>query len=192
MINQINIGMLVTAVLKLVLIIVLPIVMFTVPLTGIPIPGIWVTGVRMFLMGNMLIIIPVILYLLMALFSIGYMQKYSIWPAIAAIAIEVFLLFGAYLILQQGDIAFLLTLLPKEYNTYVQAGLIHLAKPGYGVVINLILSIAYIVFKLIFAGSSGRNSGGRSSGGGVGRANVNGMAGQRGRNIGGGINRPQI
>ena len=188
--SQINIGQLVAALLKLVLIIVLPIVMFTIPLTGIPIPGIWVTGVRMFLMGNMLIILPVLIYLLMALFSLGSLQQYSIWPAVAALVMEVFLLFGAYLILQQGDIAFLLNLVPKEYNTYIQAGLVHLAKPGYGVVVNLILSVAYIVLRFIPIGGSGR---GRTGGGsGIGRVSINGTGGQSGQNIGGGINRPRI
>ena len=189
--GSINIGQLVIALAKLILIIVMPIVMFTIPLTGIPIPGIWVTGVRMFLMGNMLIIIPILVYLLMGLFSVGDMQQYSIWPAIAALVMEIFLLFGAYLILQQGDIKFLLSLIPEEYSTYVQAGLTQLAKPGYGVVVNLILSVAYIVFRFIpIGGNTGR---GRPTGGsGVGRANVNAMGTQRSQNVGGGISRPKI
>lgn len=186
--RSINIGQLGIALAKLVVLLVLPIIMFTIPLTGIPIPGVWVTGIRMYLMGNMLIIIPTLVYLLMVLFTIGQMQSYSFIPAIVAIVIEFFLLFGAYLVLQQGDIAFLISLIPEEYQIYVQAGLIRLAKPGYSVIINLILSVAYIVMKFIPIGGTGRGRTGGS--GGIGRANVSG--GQNKQNIGGGINRPHI
>ena len=189
--RSINIGQLIVALVKIIILLVLPIVMFTIPLTGIPIPGVWVTGIRMYLMGNMLIILPTIAYLLMGLFALGQMQQFSIWPAVAALVMEIFMLFGAYLILQQGDVSFLLSLIPQEYNTYVQAGLIHLAKPGYSVIINLILSVAYIVLRFIpIGGGTGRGRTGGNSG--IGRANVGGMNGQNGQNIGGGISRPKI
>ena len=186
--GSVNLGQLLTAIAKIVIIIVLPIIMFTIPLTGIPIPGAWLTGFRMMNMGNMFILIPLVAYLAMVIFSLGSLQRISIIPAAAGIIFEFVVLVAASIFVNSGDIKFLISLIPADYQQYVSAGLTYLAKPGYGIWINLGLSILYIVFHFLPIGGLG-SSGFTGGVGGIGRPNINS---NRGNPTSGGINRPRV
>ena len=191
--GQLNLGQILTAIVKIIVAFVLPVIMFTIPLTGIPIPGLWISGFRMLNMGNMIILVLLLVYAAMAIFSLGQFERYSLIPGIVALIAELVIAFCASAILNSGDTKFLIELIPAEYKTYVSTGLQYLAKPGFGLYINMALSIIYIVFRFVpIGGSFGRGTGRSGFGGGgngVRRPSVSGKSAQAPV---GGINRPKV
>ncbi len=177
------------AVIKIVVLMVFPLVSFVVPLIGIPIPGVALRGIRMFNTGNMLILIPMLTYLAMVLLSIGPIQKFSCIAAAVALIVELVFMLIAPTILNSGDVAFLMSLIPAEYRTYIEMGLYKLAVPGWGLYVNLGLTIVYIIWYWVsgtlFGNNRSTKGGGYNSGS---RPNVTGKSAQPS----GGINRPRI
>ena len=188
-----GLGQIVIAFVKIVILLLLPVVGFAIPIIGIPIPGIALRGLNMFNNGNMLILIPMIAYVAMILTTLGPAQKYSWIAAAVALIVELVFLFIPSQLLTSGDIGWLISLLtPEDYQKYVDFGLMKMARSGLGLVINMGLSILYIIWyyvggKLFGTGSHGSYSGRPTIGGGS-----TGGRNKRGGGISGGINRPSI
>ena len=139
-------------------------------------------------MGNMFVLIPLAAYAAMIVFSIGSLQRMSLIPAIVAVIFEFIVLVAASIFVNSGDVKFLINLIPPEYKQYVEMGLTQLAKPGYGIWINLGLSVVYFVFHFLPIGGMG-SSGFTGGGSRVNRATVNI---NKTNQPTGGINRPRI
>lgn len=184
-------GQIIIAVAKIVIMLLLPLVAFVIPVVGIPIPGIALRGLTMFNTGNMLVLIPIIVYVAMILAALGSVQKFSWIAAAVALIVEFVFLFIPSQLLTNGDIGMLLSLVPAEYQSYVEFGLTKLARPGLGLYLNMGLTILYLVWHVIggtLFGNGGSASGRNPMGGGrpsIGGNNMNG-------GISGGINPPSI
>ena len=170
-----GLSQIVIAFIKIVVLLLLPLVGFVVPLVGIPIPGIALRGLSMFNSGNMLILIPVIVYVAMILTALGPMQKYSWIAAVIALIIEIVFLAIPSDLLTSGDIGMLIQLIPAEYKQYVDFGIQKLAKPGLGLFINMGLTllyiICYVVGGMLFGTSGGKVK--KQVGGGQNRGGIN-------------------
>ena len=130
------------AVAKIILFLLLPVISFA--FMGVRIPLIGLSGYRLFNAGVALAYLPVAIYTFMLIASFGPMRRYSFILASAAIITELFFIFCPTVIMQQGDFRFLLSLIPKEYNIVTDIALTNLAKPGLAVILNVVLSAAYI------------------------------------------------
>ena len=189
-----GLGQIAIAVVKVVLLLMLPLVSIVVPLVGIPIPGVGLRGLNMFNTGNMLILIPMIVYMAMMITALGPIQKFSWISAAAALIIEFVFLFIAPALLNSGDIGMLIDLIPSNYHSAVEFGLQRLAKPGIGIYLNLGLTILYIVWYVVGGMLFGNSGSGRPSGtqGFNSRPGISSNHSRPAGTNGGGINRPRI
>ena len=152
---------LVAAIAKLVILLLLPVVGLAI--AGFNIPGVSITGISMLKSGNLLGLLPLLLYGVMMVLSLGELQKYSVIVACVALVMEIVLFSMAGVIIQMGDVSALLKLIPQEYKVYSDFALAQLAKPGLGLILNLVLTLVYIACAFVgsaFSGGSGRSSAG--------------------------------
>lgn len=150
--SGINFFQLVVAVLKLIVFAVLPLIVFS--FAGVIIPGINLYGIRMFNMGNMYALLPLFAYLLLLVFTIGPLRKYGLVAAGVALIAEIIFFACAAVIAQSGDINFLISLIPADYRLAADIAIAQLAKPGFGLLINLLLTVVYGVLQFVNVGGT--------------------------------------
>ncbi len=153
------------AIVKSVLYILLPVISITVPIVAIPILN--VSGLTLIRMNNTVAYLTLAAYALLLIFSVGPLQRFGVVPAVIALAMEIITMATAGSFMSSGDINFLLSLIPPEfqqYSQYLQAGLSQLAKPGIGLLLNMLLTVLYAVLSIasmfISSDSSSRSNGG--------------------------------
>ena len=146
----------VLSIAKLIVLLVLPVVEFAI--LGVRIPLINLTGIRMMNSGNVLVYFSMFICLLMFICSIGQLQKFSLICAGIALVLELTMLAILPNIVQMGDLAFLLSLIPQEYSIVSQVALAQLAKPGMGLIINIGITLIYAGAHFFMSGSSRSHS----------------------------------
>lgn len=162
----------VLAIAKIVLLVVLPVIGFGY--LGFMLPF-GFTGYRLMNAGNVLIYIPLLIYVLMLVCSFGSLQKFSWGIGILGLVSEVALMNMSGVMLQQGDVGTLIQLALSAIPADIVPGVTltkdviiqSLAKPGLAWTLNLILSIVYIIAYFLMGFIEGAMNGsgfGRSGG----------------------------
>lgn len=149
--GSMNLIQAIIAVAKIIICLLLP--MITFAFIGIPIPFIGLNGIRMLNMGMAIIYLPLLAYVFMLVFSLGSLQKISFIPALVALVGEIIFLASAAQIVQSGDLNTILSLIPESFQLVKDVALANLAKPGIGLVANLILTIVYAALQFLNIGS---------------------------------------
>ncbi len=144
--SALNILQILISIAKIVILLILPLVMFS--FMGFVIPFA-MNGVKLFNMGNMLVLLPLAAYALMAVCSFGPLQNWSFVPAIIALLTECVLFASAGQIAQGGDLTQLLALIPQELQLGTNIVIAQLAKPGLGLLINMGLTLLYAVLQFV-------------------------------------------
>ncbi len=150
------------AVIKCVLFVLLPVISITVPIIAIPI--LHMNGLSLIRINNPISFVTLVVYSILIVFSVGPLQKYGIVPAVIALLVEILTIILAGSIMQSGDISFILSLIPPEYQqyqSYLEAGLRQLSKPGVGLLINMLLTVLYAAASIsstFITSDSSRNS----------------------------------
>ena len=153
------------AVAKITVLLLLPVVAFGY--LGFILPF-GFNGYRLMMAGNVLMYIPLILYLLMLIASFGSMRRYSIICGVPALVCEIVFLCIAGTLLQQGDMASLIDTVMNAIPTGNVLGVEitkdfiigTFAKPGLALILNVVGSVLYIAshFLMGFVGG-GMNNG---------------------------------
>lgn len=137
------------AVVKIAALLLLPVIAFGY--LGFMLPF-GFSGFRLMMAGNVLMYIPLILYLLMLMASFGAMRRYSIICGVLALVCEIVFMCIAGTLLQQGDMASLIDIVMKAIPTDNVLGVeitkdfivYTFAKPGLALIINVVGSVLYI------------------------------------------------
>ena len=167
-------------IVKSVLYVLLPVISITVPIVAIPVLN--VSGLTLIRMNNTVAYLTLAAYALLLIFSVGPLQRFGVVPAVIALAMEIITIATAGSFMSSGDINFLHSLIPPEFQQYLQAGLSQLApefqqysqdlqaglsqlaKPGIGLLLNMLLTVLYAVSSIasmsISSDSSSRSNGG--------------------------------
>lgn len=147
--SALNILQIIITIAKIAILMILPLVMFS--FMGFIIPFA-MNGIKLFMMGNMLVLLPLAAYVVMALFAFGPLQKWSFVPAIIALLTECILFASAGQIAQGGDLSQLLALIPQDMLLGTNIVITQLAKPGLGLLINMGLTLLYVVMQFVSLG----------------------------------------
>ena len=172
--SGLNIIQALCAAAKIVVILLLPVASIMITVFAIP-----MTGLFMLRTSNLLILILLALYALLLVCAF-LPRQISIIAGAAALVGEIVFLCLAPVIVQNSDLNMWLSLIrslgliPADYMdtaiSVINAGVQSLAKPGLGLIINLLLSVVYIGASFIrlgvgevFGGGSGASGGNRPS-----------------------------
>ena len=150
------------------------------------------SGYRLVMAGNMLMYIPMLLYAFMLIASFGSIRRYSIILGVLVLICEVVFMSITSVLLQQGDMASLISIILNAIPTDTVLGveitkdfiINSFAKPGLGWTINLIATVLYICAHFLMNFISGNGNGSYQQGQGsmnAGRQN-NGSRAANNRN----------
>ena len=145
-----NVVQLPLVIVKLMLYFVLPMLAFSVPVVG---ELFGLKGLDVYRWGNFLGLLPMLLYFLMLIFTIGPLQKLSFIPAIAAFVVEIIIVINAANLLPIETIKMLCMQYFPEYTSSIDLTLSTAArlllKPGLAFIINMVITILYGMFQFI-------------------------------------------
>ncbi len=170
--TPVNIIQLVVAAAKLILYFVLPVVSFTVSIIVVSFSYGFKPMDIYNATGNFMLLLPLILYGVLLIFTVNPLQKFSMFAAAAVLIVEIVLLIMAPKMISIDSLLEMIrsAVDPDVYaniSTYLQGAKMLLEsfmKPGLGLIINLILTVVYGAGQFIAGGFGGGSGSGTGSG----------------------------
>lgn len=145
-----NIVQIVIVAAKLILFFVLPMIAFTVPIVG---DLFGLKGLDVYRWGNFLGLLPMLVYFVMLIFTLGPLQQLSFVPALIALVVEIIIISTSADLLPVDTIKLLCMQYFPDYastlDLTVTTAARLLLKPGIGFIINMVLTLFYGMFQFI-------------------------------------------